>query len=88
MATRIACYLTVTAKMRIEMASALDDNAMPQIEGFSDDDYAADKADRKLMTGGVLRLKRMIVSWSARNQGCVSLPAMEAEFVTAGEVPR
>ena len=40
------------------------------------------------MTGGVLRLNGMAISWGASKQGGVSLSTMEAEFVTASEMGR
>ena len=51
----------------------LDSGETPHREGFSDTNFAADKADRKSMTEGVLRLNGMAVRWSARKQGGVSL---------------
>ena len=59
---------------------------VPRIEAFSDADFAVDKGDRKSMTGGVLCLNGMMVSWGARKQGGVSLSTMEAEFVAASEM--
>uniref|UniRef100_A0AAV1UAX8 Uncharacterized protein n=1 Tax=Peronospora matthiolae TaxID=2874970 RepID=A0AAV1UAX8_9STRA len=59
-----------------------------RLEEFSDADFAADKTDRKSMTGGIVMLNGMAVSWGARKQGGVSLSTMEAEFVAASEVAR
>uniref|UniRef100_A0AAV1UWI0 Polyprotein n=1 Tax=Peronospora matthiolae TaxID=2874970 RepID=A0AAV1UWI0_9STRA len=59
-----------------------------RLEAFSDADFAADKTDRKSMTGGIVMLNGMAVSWGARKQGGVSLSTMEAEFVAASEVAR
>ncbi|CAI5716709.1 unnamed protein product [Peronospora effusa] len=58
------------------------------LESSSDADFAADKADRKSLTGGVLRLNGMAVSWTAKKQGGVALSTMEAEFVAASEQAR
>uniref|UniRef100_A0AAV1TUP3 Polyprotein n=1 Tax=Peronospora matthiolae TaxID=2874970 RepID=A0AAV1TUP3_9STRA len=40
------------------------------------------------MTGGIILLNGMAISWSARKQGGVSLSTMEAEFVAASEIAR
>uniref|UniRef100_A0AAV1TUD3 Polyprotein n=1 Tax=Peronospora matthiolae TaxID=2874970 RepID=A0AAV1TUD3_9STRA len=37
-----------------------------RLEAFSDADFAADKTDRKSMTGGIVMLNGMAVSWVAR----------------------
>uniref|UniRef100_A0AAV1V3X7 Reverse transcriptase Ty1/copia-type domain-containing protein n=2 Tax=Peronospora matthiolae TaxID=2874970 RepID=A0AAV1V3X7_9STRA len=86
MAKRVARYLKSTAAFKIAMKPEYDGDGTMRLEAFSDADYAADKSDRKSMTGGVVRLNGMAVSWSARKQGGVALSTMEAEFVTASEV--
>lgn len=58
------------------------------LESYSDADFAADKLDRKSLTGGVILLNGMAVSWTAKKQGGVSLSTMEAEFVAASEQTR
>ena len=47
---------------------------------YSDADFAADKMDRKLLTGKLILLKDMAVSWTAKKQGGVSISTMYAEF--------
>ena len=75
--------------MRIAIASGLDSGRTPQLEGFSDADFAADKAEMKLMTIEVLLLNVMAVSWSARKKGGVSLSSLEEdEFFAASEDAR
>lgn len=59
-----------------------------RLEAFSDADFAKDKNDRKTITGGVVRLNSILLSWVARKQGGVSLSTMEAEFVAASEMAR
>uniref|UniRef100_A0AAV1SYJ7 Polyprotein n=1 Tax=Peronospora matthiolae TaxID=2874970 RepID=A0AAV1SYJ7_9STRA len=88
MAKRFARYLKGTAALKIPMKPEYDGDGTMRLEAFSDADYAADKSDRKSVTGGVVRLNRMAVSWSARKQGGVALSTMEAEFVAASEVAR
>ena len=55
---------------------------------WSDSDYAADKADRKSVTGGVLAMDGAIVQWVCKKQTGVSLSTMEAEFASASHVGR
>ncbi|CAI5732635.1 unnamed protein product [Peronospora farinosa] len=58
------------------------------LESYSDADFAADKADRKSLTGGVIRLNWIAVSWTAKKQGDVALFTIKAEFVAASEQAR
>ena len=51
-------------------------------------DFAGGRADRKSQTGGFLLLYGMAVSWTANQQGSVSLSTMEAEFVAASKFAR
>nr|CCA16869.1 PREDICTED: similar to retrotransposon protein putati [Albugo laibachii Nc14] len=53
------------------------------LESYSDADYAADCADRKSVTGGVICLNGTIVGWMCQKQASVPLSTMEAEFVAA-----
>uniref|UniRef100_A0AAV1VBP2 Polyprotein n=1 Tax=Peronospora matthiolae TaxID=2874970 RepID=A0AAV1VBP2_9STRA len=59
-----------------------------QLEAYSDADFAAEKSDRKSLTGGIIRLNGMPVSWTSKKQGGVSLSTMEMEFVAASEQAR
>ena len=59
-----------------------------QLAAYSNAGFAADKVDRKSLTGGVVLLNGMAVSWTAKKQGGVSLSTMEAEFVAASEIAR
>uniref|UniRef100_A0AAV1TI68 Uncharacterized protein n=1 Tax=Peronospora matthiolae TaxID=2874970 RepID=A0AAV1TI68_9STRA len=88
LAKRISRYLKGTAAIKITMIAEDNLGAAIRLEAFSDADFAADKTDRKSMTGGIVMLNGMAVSWAARKQGGVSLSTMEAEFVAATEVAR
>ncbi|GMF60978.1 unnamed protein product [Phytophthora fragariaefolia] len=50
---------------------------------YSDADFAADKEDRKSVTGGLVTMDGMPVSWTCKKQGGVSLSTMEAEYTAA-----
>ena len=74
--------------MKISMEPSEDGRASTKLEAYSDSDFAADKSDRKSLTGGIILLNGMTVGWSAKKQGGVSLSTMEAEFVAASEIAR
>ena len=88
LAKRVARYLKGTAKLKLVMAPAKISYDTLQLEAYSDADYAADRLNRKSLTGGVVLLNGMEVSWTAKKQGRVSLSTMESEFVAASEVTR
>ena len=58
------------------------------LASFSDADFASNKADRKSLTGAVVVLNGMILSWKCKKQGSVLLSTMEAEFVAASDAAR
>ena len=88
LAKRVARYLKGTASFKLEMAPARTSCDALQLEAYSDAEFAADNADRKSLTGGVVLLNGMAVSWTATRQGGVSLLTIEAEFVATSEVAR
>ena len=79
-AKRIVRYLKETVDLQFELKGTHGIEASRDIilEGFSDSDYAADRADRKSVSGGVLCLNGMVVSWMCRKQVSVALSMMEA----------
>ncbi|CAI5725764.1 unnamed protein product [Peronospora destructor] len=88
LAKRVARYLKGTKTMKINMKPSDGRCASTKLESYSDADFAADKNDRKSLTGGIILLNGMAVGWSTKKQGGVSLSTMEAEFVAASEVAR
>ena len=56
------------------------------LASWSDSEYAADKADCKSFTGGVLTMDGAIVQRVCKKQTGVSLSTMEAEFASASHV--
>nr|CCA16050.1 gagpol polyprotein putative [Albugo laibachii Nc14] len=58
------------------------------IESWSDADFAADKSDRKSVSGCVVMIDGAVVLWSCKKQTGVSLSTMEAEFIAASQAGR
>ncbi|CAI5734969.1 unnamed protein product [Hyaloperonospora brassicae] len=88
LAKRIARYLKGTTTSKMNMTPVHDASSPITLEAYSDADYAADKIDRKSLTGSVVLVKVMAISWASRKQGGVTLLTMEAEFVAASETAR
>ncbi|KAE9047555.1 hypothetical protein PR003_g3591 [Phytophthora rubi] len=59
-----------------------------RLEGFSDADFAADKTNRKSVTGGVVLLNGMPILWVRKKHGGVALSTMETEFTAASHICR
>ncbi|KAG3098646.1 hypothetical protein PI125_g15278 [Phytophthora idaei] len=87
LAKKIAKYLKGTKGFKLTMGgdkAAMDDDGV-LVEAFGDADYAADKSDRKSVSGGVLMVGGMVVAWMCKKQKCVALSTMEAELVVASQ---
>jgi Reverse transcriptase (RNA-dependent DNA polymerase) len=54
----------------------------PNLVGYSDADYASDKADRKSIIGNVFMLAGGAVSWLSRKQRSVATSTTEAEYIS------
>ena len=52
--------------------------------GYSDADFAGCKVDRKSISGELLVLRDMLVSWSSKKQKSISTSTVEAEYIAAG----
>ena len=59
-----------------------------RVECWSDTDFAADKADRKSISGCVLTVIGAVILWLCKKQSGVSLSTMEAEFISASQAGR
>ena len=66
--------------MKLKMIVPGNDGDEIILASWSDSDYAADKADRKSVTRGVLTMDDAIVQWVCKKQTEVSRSTMEAEL--------
>ena len=66
LAKRVARYLKGTATLKLEITPVRTSRDVLQIDVYSDAYFAADKADRKSLTGDFVLLKGMAVSWTAK----------------------
>ena len=55
---------------------------------YSDSDWAGDKDDQKLISGHILYVNGVPVTWSSRGQKTVALSCAEAEYIAASEAVR
>lgn len=62
---QIVQYLkgTIDLKLRIKVDVSAKTLQGVQLEGYSDADYAADRIDRKSISGGVLCVDGIVVGW-------------------------
>jgi hypothetical protein len=88
MAKRIARYLKGTKNLKLFINSSSKELDPIKIECWSDADFAADKSDRKSVSGFVLTIDGAVVSWACKKQTGVSLSTMEAEFIAASHAGR
>lgn len=72
-AKRILRYLTGTMELRLQMKGTKGRNEVLEAVAYSDVDFAADKQDRKSVTGGLVTSDHMPVSWVCKRQGSLSL---------------
>jgi hypothetical protein len=52
-----------------------------ELEGYSDSNYARDKDDRKSITGYVILISGVPISWKSKGQANVTLSSTDAEYV-------
>ncbi|KAE9159173.1 hypothetical protein PF004_g31638 [Phytophthora fragariae] len=83
LAKRVLRYLGGTKELRLRMRGNKKAGELLEVVAYSDADFAADKEDRKSVTGGLVTVDGMPVSWTCRKQGSVSLSTMEAEYTAA-----
>jgi hypothetical protein len=63
-------------------------DAKIRVEGYSDADWAGSRKNRKSISGGVIFLNGMPISWHVKKQSMVSLSTMEAEYIACSEAAK
>ncbi|KAE9028332.1 hypothetical protein PR002_g10426 [Phytophthora rubi] len=79
LAKRVRGYLSGTKQLRLQLRGDRGTDELLEVVALNDADFAVDKEDRKSLTGGLVTMNGMPVSWTCNKQGGVSLSTMEAE---------
>ena len=69
----------------MKIKPVLDNLTNWNMKMFSDSDYGGDKDARKSVTGYVLFLFGVPITWKSKAQQSVSLSSLEAEYITLSE---
>ena len=80
---RIFAYLAGTSTLALQYGGTVS-----PLVGYTDADYAGDTKTRRSTTGFVFLLNGGPVSWTSRQQTCVSLSTTESEYVAASETSK
>lgn len=82
---RILRYLSGTRALGLKFGGS---NNLVDVttEAFSDADWGSDKADRKSISGWIVKLNGSPIAWSAKKQSTVALSTCEAELYALSEV--
>jgi hypothetical protein len=73
-ALRVLNYLVSTKHLRLKLGGALS------CSGYSDSDWAEDRADRRSTSAYTFRIGEGAISWKSRKQATVLLSSTEAEY--------
>jgi hypothetical protein len=78
---RVFRYLSGTRTLGLQFGHNTSEiQGGPIISAYADADWAADKADRKSVTGWLSRLNGDLISWSSKKQSGVAISTCEAEL--------
>jgi hypothetical protein len=87
-ATRVLSYLKGTPTKGIEFSRKQSYDEKLCVEIFSDSGWGSNTEDRKSISGFVVCLNGMPVSWSSRTHKSTALSSCEAEFLALSEATR
>ncbi|KAL7597749.1 uncharacterized mitochondrial protein AtMg00810-like [Lactuca sativa] len=76
---QIFCYLKGTKSLKIWYPA----NESFLLQAYSDSNYGGLQLDRNSTSGGCQFLGGRLVSWSSKNQNCMTLSSAEAEYIGA-----
>ena len=86
LAKRVARYLQGTNTVRLILKDEIQRCDKIKIVGYRDADFAADRTDRKSITGGWIKVDGMPVSCMVKKKSGVSLSTKEGEFKATSAV--
>ena len=86
-AKRVLRYLKATADVKLFFPSTTSTEASPLV-GYTDSDFAGDRADRKSQGGHNFKVHGAPISWHSRKQGLVAFYNTEAEYIACSEATR
>jgi hypothetical protein len=85
MAKKILRYLKGSKMEKLKLPK-WNSKGRVSVEAYSDADWADSKSDRKSVSGGLVLLNGIPVSWTCKKQTCVALSTLKAEYIAASEV--
>uniref|UniRef100_H3GKF0 Integrase catalytic domain-containing protein n=1 Tax=Phytophthora ramorum TaxID=164328 RepID=H3GKF0_PHYRM len=66
LATRVLRYLGGTKELRLQMRGDQKADELLKVAGYSDADFAANREDRKSVTGGLVTVDGRLISWMCK----------------------
>ena len=79
---RILRYLKGTLNLSLQYSLyRCTENCEPEVEGYSDADWACDLDTRRSTTGNVFKMSEGAISWLSQKQSTVALSTAEAEYI-------
>ena len=86
---RVIKYVLTTKNQALKVApTPMTQDEMWTMTAFSDSDYATDPETRRSITGFVLYLMGVPISWKSKGQKSVSLSSTEAEYIALSETAK
>lgn len=83
---RLIKYVLDTKEKGLRMNPRRNGDNLIDIEGYSDSDYAGDKDTRRSITGLVIYLCGVPISWKSKGQKAVTLSSTESEYYAMSEL--
>ena len=85
---RLIKFVIDTKWKGLKVNPELKEDKMWTLKGYSDSDYCADKETRRSITGFIIYLLGVAISWKSKGQRGVTLSTTEAEYVALSEAVR
>ena len=77
-------YLNGTKNLALQLGRM----EITNVHGYSDSDYAADRATRRLQTGYLFQIGSSTITWNSKRQTTVALSSCEAEYMALCQAAR